>query len=279
MMRTALAFLLALVLALPAAAQQQQQQQQQQKVIKDAAEYKAYMAAYDQKDAGKRAAAMEAFAQKYPESVVRLDALEQALAGWQQAGNRDKLGTASDELLKADPDNLRALAIHVHLLRGKAAADDAATLGELKSSAERGLGLLAKWRKPEGLGDADFARLRTQVGGILHGAAGFVALQAKDYAAARPHYVEALKSDAGDLQNTYQLALACLEAQPIEPDGFWYAGRAIALARDQAQDSIKKYAAAKYRRYHGSEEGWADLLAKAAKQPSKPADFSVKPAP
>ncbi len=273
--RAVLAFVLAFLLALPAGAQP--------KVIKDQAEYKAYMAAYEQKDAAKRAAAMEAFAGKYPQSAVKLDALELALAGFQQAGNRDKVAALADEILKVDPDNLRAIAIHAFLLRARATGEDTQALAQLSPQVERGLALLGKWRKPQGMSDADAGKLKRQLATILHGAAGFVALQDKDYARARPHYLEAVAGDPNDLQNVYQLSLACLEATPVEPDGFWYVARAIVLAGSSAhadvQDSLKKYATAKYRRYHGSDEGWNDLLAKAAKSSAKPADFSVKPQP
>jgi hypothetical protein len=270
------AALLLILLALPAAAQQA-------KVIKDQAEYKAYMAAYDLKDSANRAAAMEAFAAKYPQSSVRLDALEQAMAGYQQAGDRNKVAALAGEILQSDPDNLRALAIEVFLLRARATAGDVQALAQLKPQVEHGLDLLAKWRKPDGMNDADASHLKFQIGTILHGAAGFVAFQDKDYAAARPHYLEAVNSEPGDLQNSYQLALSCLEANPLDPDGFWFVARAIALAGSGAnagvQESMQKYAAAKYRRYHGSDGGWNDILAEAAKTSAKPAGFTVKAAP
>jgi hypothetical protein len=50
--------------------------------------------------------------------------------------------------------------------------------------------------------------------------------------------------------------------------GFWYADLSIALAlrakSEQAAASIDKYARAKYRTYHGSEEGWEPLLTRLA---------------
>jgi hypothetical protein len=238
------------------------------------------MSAYEQKDAAQRAAAMEAFAAQYPSSVVHLDALEQAMAGYQQAGSRDKVAALSAEVLQADPDNLRALAIQVFLLRAKATNDDAQALDQLRQTVAHGLKLLANWRRPEGLSDADFAKLKTQVSSILNGAAGFLALRDKDYAQAQAAYLQAVTADPNDLQSVYQLALAYLETTPVEPDGFWYLARAIALAGSnanaQVQDQIKKYAVAKYRAYHGSEEGWSELLAKAAKASAKPAGFTVK---
>ena len=275
MIRTAFTLLFSLFIATAALAQQ--------RVIKDPAEYKAYMAAYETKDAGARAGAMEEFARRYPESAVRLDALEQALAGFQSVGNRTKVASLSAELLKVDPDNLRALALQVYLLRARATADDAAAMVELRPAVARGLTLLAAWRKPAGLSDAEAARLKTQVGIILNGAAGFVALQDKEPLRARPRYLEAVAADPNDLQNVYQLALTCLEVERVEPDGFWYAARAIALAGASAapavQDQIRKYAAAKYKSFHGSEDGWSDIVARAAKAAAKPPGFTVKPAP
>src|SRR5215472_12544466 len=50
-----------------------------QKVIKDQAEYNAYMTALNTTDPAARAAAMEAFLKQYPNSIVKLEALEQAM--------------------------------------------------------------------------------------------------------------------------------------------------------------------------------------------------------
>ena len=51
-----------------------------QKVIKDPAEYNAYITALNTTDPAAKAAAMEAFVQQYPNSIVKIDALEQAMA-------------------------------------------------------------------------------------------------------------------------------------------------------------------------------------------------------
>ena len=271
-----LAFLFALLLALPAEAQQQ-------KVIKDQAEYNAYIAALNTKAPAQKAAAMEAFAAKYPHSIVRIDAFEQAMAAWQAAGNRDKVAVSAAQILQIEPDNVRALSVQAFLLRARATQGDTSALAPLRASAERGLAQLPKWPRPQGISDADFATLKRQMTSILNGAMGFVELQTKDYAKARPYYVAAVESDPSDLQNVYQLSIACLEATPLNVDGFWYAARAIALAGNNAaaRDSITKYAAAKYRIYHGSDAGWDNLLTKARAGSALPPDFakSIKPAP
>src|SRR5215472_8019839 len=58
-----------------------------QKVIKDQTEYNAYIAALQTQDPVQKAAAMEAFITQYPSSVVKVDALEQAMQAYQQTGN------------------------------------------------------------------------------------------------------------------------------------------------------------------------------------------------
>jgi len=251
-----------------------------QKVIKDPVEYNAYIAALNTQDPAQRAAAMDAFITQYPGSVVKTDALEQAMAGYQQAGNQAKVASAASRLLELDPANVRALAIVTFLKRSLASQGDAKALADVRANAERGLKALPAWQKPEGVSDADFEKMRKQMAAIFHGAAGFAALQGKDYPAARDHYMKSIENDPNNLQDVYQLAVAELEMKPLDPNGFWYVTKAFQLAQGNAaaQKSIADYGKAKYRRYHGGEDGWDQLVAAAANQSGPPADFSIKPA-
>jgi tetratricopeptide (TPR) repeat protein len=252
-----------------------------QKVIKDPTEYNAYIAALNTQDPAQKAAAMEAFVTQYPGSVVKIDALEQAMAAYQQAGDQAKLTSAANRILQLDAGNIRALAIVTFLNRALASQGDAKATGEAGAEAEKGLKSLPGWQKPEGVSDADFEKMRKQMAAIFHGAAGFAALQAKDYPAARDHYMKSLENDPTSLQDVYQLAVAELEMKPLDPNGFWYVAKAFQVAQGNAagQKSIEAYGKAKYRRYHGGEDGWDQLIAAAAKQIDRPSDFSVKPAP
>ena len=78
--------------------------------IKDPAEYNDYTNAVGQSTPAAKAAAIEAFLTKYPNSVVKNDLLEQLMATYQQAGDMTKTLSAADRLLAVDPGNLRALA-------------------------------------------------------------------------------------------------------------------------------------------------------------------------
>src|SRR5689334_24793972 len=66
------------------------QAQSQTKTIANAEEYNAYMSATQQQDPSAKAAALEAFVQQYPNSVVKEEALVAAMAAYQQAGDLQK---------------------------------------------------------------------------------------------------------------------------------------------------------------------------------------------
>jgi len=249
-----------------------------EKVIKDPTEYNAYVTALNLTDPAAKGAAFENFVQKYPNSVVKEDALEQAMAGYQQAGNSDAVGRMASALLQINGSNVRALAVHVALSRAQAVP---ATAAEVRTGAVKGLQLLDSWKKPDGVTDAQFQVLRDQMTAIFAGACGFGALQVKDYPAARDCYLKSLAVDPKNLQDTYQLSVALLEMKPPDPLGLWYVAKAIDLANGNptAQKSITDYGRSRYVKLHGNAEGWEQLLAQAAGESYPPTGFRVAPPP
>jgi hypothetical protein len=256
----------------------------QQTVIKDATESNAYTAALNLSDPAQKAAALEAFLTTYPASAAKLDALDQMMVAYQQAGDTDRVEATARRILEAEPNHVRALAIVVFLERSRATAKgDAALADDAGARAEAGLKALEAWPRQAAMSEADEARVRLSMTAIFQGALGFRALQHKDWAEAKRRYSQAILAGGDDLTNVYQLSIAELEAQPIDPEGFWWAARAWSLAgaanNSAAQASIEKYAKAKYRRYHGGEDGWDAITAQAAAGGPVPEGFAVKPAP
>jgi tetratricopeptide (TPR) repeat protein len=254
-----------------------------QKVIKDPAEYNAYIAALNTQDPAQRAAAMEAFVTKYPQSIVLTDAMEQAMNAYQQANNPAQVEATAKRILQMNPNNVRALAIVTALSRAKATNGDQAALKDMCAASQTGLQQLPNFQKPPELNEAEFEKLRNQMSNIFNGAAGFCALQAKDFAAARAAYQKAIQIDPTNLQDVYQLAVASLEMNPIDLNGFWYCGKAMSLAQKlnnpQAVAGMNAYCKSKYRRYHGNDEGWDQFAASAAAQNAPPAELNITKAP
>jgi len=223
---------------------------------------------------------MEAFVKQYPASIVKIDALEQAMAAYQQASNVDKVQSIASQILQLEPDSVRALAILAYIKRSQGTPQSAR---EARVLAQKGQQALLAWTRSEEISEADFKKLRNQMACIFYGAIAFGALQDKDFPTAQRNYLEAIAIDPGNVQDAYQLAIADLQMNPMDLNGFWYAAKAFNRAQGNApgQKSIQDYAKAQYRRYHGGEDGWDQIVSAAANQSAPPAGFaeSVKPAP
>jgi hypothetical protein len=270
--------------ASPAQSQQPSQAQPQKKEIKDPAEYNAYVGAVQQQDVNAKISGLEAFLTQYPNSVMKQDALELLMGSYQQAGNQQKMMDTAQKLLTADPNNVRALALVSYTLRTRAqggASTAQQDLVQARQYGEKGLQALPNFNKPEGMSDADFEKLKTQMAGIFNAAIGIAALQNKDYPAATKGLKAAVDQNPTDFSLVYPLALAYLQSTPPDSiNGIWYAARAAVVApTPQYQQQIEKYAKNQYTRYHGSDEGWTDVFAQAKASPTPPTNFAIKPAP
>ncbi len=279
-----------LAFAIPLCAQQQSSQaatpqpaedEPAKKAIKDHAEYEAYASAVKISDPAQRAAALEEFTQVFPRSVAVGQALTEALAAWQEAGNRDQVVDAARRLLVAEPANIRAMAIVIALDRVKAAQldhVDAGLFNEICLISTGGLDQLPLWQMPSGMSDAQFAAMRNSMSAIFNGGAGTCALSQNDLPKARETLGRAVAIDNTDLESLWQLSIADLESRPVDANGFWYCARAIAIAQrgqnQPAAETAINYCNKKYTAYHGSPDGWNAIMVAAQSQDAPPADFS-----
>ena len=252
----------------------------QKKEIKDPAEYNAYVGAVQQTDAAAKVSGLEAFLTQYPNSVMKEDALELLMGAYQQTANQAKTLETAQKVLLANPCNIRALALLAYTKRAMAEAGQNApqNLTEAGQSGEKGLTCLQTATKPDGTPDADFQKLKSQTAVIFNGAAGMSAYQAKDYAKAQKFLRASVEGDPANLRDVYPLALAYLTAGPTEKDldGLFFIARAANLAQGAGKDQIAKFGKSKYNKYHGSEEGWSDVLALTATTTLPPANFTIK---
>jgi tetratricopeptide (TPR) repeat protein len=247
------------------------QPQAQKKEIKDPAEYNAYVGAVQQSDPAAKISGLEAFLVQYPNSVMKEDALELLMGTYQQSNNQAKVIDTANRLLAANPDNARALVLLAYNERATQKWADA------KQHAERGLVAVTKMPKPDGVSDADFTKQKAQLSGLLNSVAGFSSLQLKDYASAQKYLRPAVEADPNNVENVYPLALSYLTATPPDDlNGLFFIARAANLVADPAgKASIIKFGHSRYVKYHGSEQGWDDLLAQTKTTPVPPAGFAI----
>lgn len=262
-------------------------------VIKDPAEYNAYMGAIQQKDPAAQISGLEAYMTQYPNSVMKVAALQTLMQDYQQTNNQAKTIETAQKLVAADPCNVRALALLSFIDRLKAQGGDTNAKQDLTDAqkyGQSGLECLPKFSKPDGTSDGDYEKMKGQMSGIFNAAIGIADLTDKDYDGARKTLRAAEDSspdEQKDFSVVYPLALAYAGPTPAQPnvaadpmDAIWYAARASVVAPNpQYQQQIEKYAKSQYMKYHGGDDGWTDVLAQAKASADPPAGFAIKPAP
>jgi hypothetical protein len=291
MKKSVLASLLALASIFPGSVSMVYGQgaQSGQITIKDPAEYNDYTNAVGQSTPAAKAAAIEAFLTKYPNSVVKNDLLEVLMASYQQAGDMTKTLATADRLLAVDPGNLRALAISVYIEKSQAAtkttpADAQPILDKAAAQAQTGLSAT----KPASMSDADYQKLKAATAPIFNSAIAQDDENKKDFAGAIAAFTNELKSysdpaqtqSGPGLNDTYLLGQAYAQETPPDlKNAIWFLTRAAQFAPPQAKPQIEKAAEYFYNKYHGSMDGYPAIQTLALANLFPPAEYNPTPAP
>ena len=224
-------------------------QQQKLESIKDNQDYieqSLMNAAYQQKDAAKRAALLLRFANLFPDSPNARQALGAAALTYQQAQNRPKMLETANSALAKDPENLGILLL---------LADDYSEKGEQLDKAEayakKAATLCDTAKKPEAVSDADWQKQINLQKGLAFSALGQIDLQKKLNPAAVDSLTKAaplLKSNAAVYaRNQYRLGFAYLNLKKTAEakQAFTDAASVDSPYKGPAQDKLKGMAAAK----------------------------------
>ena len=252
------------------------------------AEYNDYTAAINQTTPQTKAPALEAYLQKYPQSSVKNEVLQQLMVSYSSFDPAKTLD-AADRLLQVDPNNLRAITLEVYFRKASAdqltdATAKQAALDKAAEYAQKGLAAT----KPKDMSDADFATLQTNANPIFYSAIGTAALNKKDTATAITNFKQELAAVPVDqttkpgpiLQDTYFLGLAYLQSSP--PDYInctFYVSRFTDFAPEPYKSQMAPTAQYCYKKYHGNADGYDKVTTAAAANLNPPADFTITPAP
>ncbi len=260
----------------------------QQITIKDPAEYNDYSNAISQSSPPAKAAAIEAFLTKYPNSVVKQEMLEQLMAAYQGANNMDKTVDAANRLLQVDPSNLRALAITVYIKKQQAAAkttpaEQQPLLDEAAANAQKGLAA----PKPANLPDADYQKLKAATTPIFYSAIALDDQVKKDYPGAEDSFKKELQAydpaqtqTGPALNDTYLLGQAYAQQTPPDlKNAVWFLTRAATYAPPAAKDQIEKAAEYYYNKYHGSMDGFDQVKQQVSTSVLPPDSYNPTAAP
>ena len=252
------------------------------------AEYTDYNNAIGQTDPKAKAAALEGYLTKYPQSAVKVSVLTQLMQTY-SAFDPTKSLDAADRVLALDPNNTGALTIEVYFRKGSAdtLTDPTAKQAALDSAAtfaQKGLAAT----KPKDMTDADFAKAKSGAAQYFYSAIATAALNKKDTATAIDNFKKELASVPEDqtkvpgplLTDTYLLATAYYQSTPPDlVNCTWYASRAAALAPEPYKTQMMPLAKYCYKKYHGADDGYDTVLTASQASLNPPASFAIKPAP
>ena len=154
--------------------------------IKDPAEYNAYQMATTQSDPKAKAAAIEDFLTKYPQSVVKKTAARHADRHLPGARRYGPALSAASRMLQVDPNNLKAIYFSVFIKKNQCAkTSDQQTCDDAAALAQKGLAAT----KPAGMSDDDWKKQTDATAPFFHSAIAVDDMVAKkDPAAAVEEY-------------------------------------------------------------------------------------------
>ena len=240
-------------------------------------EHDAYTAANSHKDPQAKAKALESFLKEYPDSRFKERALESLLEACRRTRSL-KEGDTLDQLLKVNPDSLYGLTVKASL-RCDAEPRPGMCEAEESELADHGLRVLAAADRPDYMSETDFAMRKMQAGLAFHSLAGRVAVVRRNYQQPEEHFRIAVELDPTDFGTVYPFAIACLRIEPPDTvSGLFFLARAANLVEPRRYQQVMTYGRTEYAKYHGSEQGWPELLKLAKTSPTMPAGFVISPA-
>ena len=262
-------------LVVPPAASQQ---------ITDVAEYNFYVSTLNEKTPATKLQLLDHFLTKYPNTVVKEQALEVKMNTLQQVGQSPE--PAARQLLEVNPNHLRALFwVSYFFYQTPLSPNDPELekkLSEGGEFAQRGIEQLSKFQPPN-VSAEDLEKQKNAFEATFRQALGVVADIRKKYGEAQSEYRRAAELSPQDGGLFYRLGNAYIAQRPDPKynEAFWAFARAATMdgagalqpaGRQQVDDYLRKI----YEQYHGpDEEGFTQLKQQAKAQPFAPDGFKV----
>jgi tetratricopeptide (TPR) repeat protein len=252
---------------------------------KDRAEYDLYEAASKATDNAKKIELLNTWKQKYPSSDFSMMRLQLLLEAYNATANVEKVMETGNEILAAEPKNLRALYIMtLNTIRITKPTPELLASGE---KAANGLvsnidELFAADKKPASTPEADWTKARTDTLALGQLTLGWVAMQRKQNETAEKYFTACLQTNPANGQVSYWLATVILaEKNPDKNSAaiFQFARAAYLTGQgalpDQTRKEVAAYVTKLYTSYHGSADGLDEIRKIAESQAFPPPDFKV----
>jgi hypothetical protein len=253
------------------------------------AEYNAYTAAANEKDAAAQLKALDDFVAKYPNSNLLNYIYPLYYQNYGNSKNYAKVMEYTDKEValgdKSSPaEKLQAYSVRAFAYNHTQNPDVAQSKAAYTAALE-GAKLLDALPKPEGYDDAKFAAEKKGILLNFNATAANAAMNAKDYPNAITMYRAVLATNPDDFVSYFNIGRADLAlAPPQQLDAIWAFARAAASksATEQQSKAVKTYLPKVIANYQGgtvcdpvSQAELSELLQLAASSPDRPASYKL----
>jgi tetratricopeptide (TPR) repeat protein len=255
---------------------------QPQKNWKDRAEFDAYDAITKDTNPKTRLEKLQAWEKAYPMTEFIKERRTLLLTTYVAMNDGKNAVDVAKQILADDPKDFTALYYTMYFtqpLYGQNQSPDILDQGEKAAQAI----LAGIDTPPPGVAADQWAKLRPDVELLAHVNLGFIAMQRKNWDAAEAEYQKVLTASPNNAQVDYWMGTVIASEKKLDklPAAMFYFARAATITgptalTPDAQKTALTYVQKQYKNFHGSDDGFNDLVAAAKSNPTPPAGFSIK---
>ena len=248
---------------------------------KNQAEFDLYTAISKETDPKAKLQKLQQWEKEFPDSAFAKQRRTLLMGTYYQLGQAQQAFDTAKQILADDPNDFGALYIVVTLVQAVAGQTPAPAV--LDQGQKAATALINVNDAPATMTPQQWATQKPQVQNLAHTTLAWIALQKKDWPTAEGEYQKVLQADPNNGAVDYQLATAIYsEKNPAKtPTALFYYARAASYEGQGAlnpagRQQVMTFVQKAYKGYHGSDEGFNNLLAAAKASPAPPADFTIK---
>ncbi len=249
---------------------------------KDRAEYDLYNSIGQDQNPKTRLEKLQEWEMKYPKTDYLKQRRQIFLTTYAALNDAKGVFTEAKEILADDPNDFSAHYFEMLLTQAYYTQNQSKDILDEGEKAAKAI-LDGINTPPPGVQEAQWAQLRPQVELLGYNNLGFIGMQRMDWAGAEANLQKSLMLDPNQASVDFQMGTAIASEKKVDriPAALFYFARAAtysgkgelpAAGKQQALAYVQK----QYKNFHGSDEGFNDLIAAVKANPTPPAGFTIK---
>jgi tetratricopeptide (TPR) repeat protein len=253
-----------------------------QKNWKDRAEYDLYVSIGQDQNPKTRLEKLQQWEKQYPMTDWIKERQTAFLTTYAALNDAKNAVAAAKTILAGDPKDFTALYYTMLFTQGLYSQSQTPDVLDQGEKAAKAI-LDSLDTPPPNVKAEDWAKLRPQVELLAHRNLGWIAMQRKTWDAAEAEFQKTLMLNPNDAEVDYWMGTVIASEKKIDklPAAMFYFARAATYTgtgalTPEAQKTALTYVQKQYKNFHGSDEGFNDLVAAAKANPTPPAGFTIK---